>query len=118
MDSFHYDIAPENNDIVRYVKKYALLDWEIAEELGLTVDEYRLRLSEPLEMEEKMEIARGTRHVYDLQFEQYQKEKEFYQDHHKYDKYTQWITKHCSLDDRPKYTGQNRNYYEGIIGWD
>ena len=111
--------ARENLDIINYIHKYGVLFFEIAERLELDVEQFDLYLSEPLTNKEKAEIASIVRKVFDIQYLKRKYSRTVDSNYaHSNDKYVHAFTKHCCLNDGPKYTGQNKNYYEGKWGWD
>lgn len=43
------ELCEKNRDIYEFTKKHGCLDFEVADMLEMTLDEYRLSLSEPLD---------------------------------------------------------------------
>lgn len=112
--------AAENLDIVRYARRHFIMDFEIAEAMQISVEDYRRLLSEPLTKQEKSDIAAIVKSIFRIQY--LERRDEFYVSSYEYQtrKYSEWISAHNGLRDGPKYTGQNRSWdsYNGCFNMD
>lgn len=114
------ELCEENRDIYDYTKKQGFLDFEVADMLEMTVDEYRFWLSEPIDDYGKRRIARAVDALirnFRSRHSQFWMDKPRYytqQEQRKHDLAKYGKTSKCFLNDGRKYTGQNRDYYSGM----
>ena len=103
-------IAIENRDIVRYMRKHFIMNFEIADTMGISVEEFELLLTEPLERQEKADIAQIVDDLFRIQY--LERRDGWYSEVYEYqkEKYASWLSAHNCLKDGPKYTGYNRNW--------